>query len=153
MANKYAGEVTIHLDRVRTLRFTMNARASFQTEMGISIPVLFSKLSDFERLPPMQRAELLMRTFGDREVRALLWSALLHDNPRMTLEEAGDIFGAGLDGPDADPNARMMDVIMKLAEAWALHLGSAAKKQKADDQKGNPTVEESHPMTIGTTSK
>ena len=70
-------ENTIKLDRERTLRIDANALAD--AEEKLAGPVL-------ERIG---RGRL-----GIREIRALLWAGLRHEDPELTLEGAGEFITA-----------------------------------------------------------
>lgn len=78
-ANKYRGEVSIRLDRVRTLKFTFNAFAEFEALTGKSIQQVFQ---DQEAL-------------GFGLMRQLLWAGLIHEDKTLTVEQAGDLMEAG----------------------------------------------------------
>lgn len=78
-ANKYRGEVSIRLDRVRTLKFTFNAFAEFESLTGKSIQQVFQ---DQESL-------------GFGIMRQLLWAGLYHEDKALTVDQAGDLMEAG----------------------------------------------------------
>jgi|TARA_R110000824_G_scaffold190282_3_gene371747 hypothetical protein len=74
-ANKYRGEVPIRLDRVRTLKFTFNAFAEFETMTGQSIQGVFS---DSESI-------------GFNMMRNLLWAGLMHEDATLTVKKTGEL--------------------------------------------------------------
>ena len=74
-ANKYRGEVPIRLDRTRTLKFTFNAFAEFETLTGQSIQGVFS---DSESI-------------GFNMMRNLLWAGLMHEDATLTVKKAGEL--------------------------------------------------------------
>ena len=74
-ANKYRGEVPIRLDRTRTLKFTFNAFAEFETMTGQSIQGVFS---DSESI-------------GFNMMRNLLWAGLMHEDATLTVKKAGEL--------------------------------------------------------------
>ena len=84
MAN-HQGIITIQLDRLRRLKYDVNALAEFEGVVGQSLPSLFS-LRDGESPEEMGR-----RVGGFRVARALLWAGLLFESPRLTLHEAGNL--------------------------------------------------------------
>ncbi|MBD1372497.1 hypothetical protein IC620_09020 [Hazenella sp. IB182357] len=71
MANKQRGFVDIQLDKQRRLKFTMNALSELEDVMGKPVTELGN--------------------VGMKELRALLWAGLIHQNPDLTLQEAGDL--------------------------------------------------------------
>lgn len=71
MANKQRGYVDIELDRKRRLKFNMNALSELEDVLGRPI----TQLSD--------------QTIGMKELRALLWAGLLHEDPDLSLQEVG----------------------------------------------------------------
>jgi len=70
-------ENTIKLDRERTLRIDANALADAEEKLGAPI------------LEKIGRGRL-----GIREIRALLWAGLCHEDAELTLERAGDFITA-----------------------------------------------------------
>lgn len=73
--NKETGAVMVELDRVRALKFDFNGLVAFEEEMGISVTSLFQK-SDASKI-------------GLKVLRALFWAALLYDDPKLSIMEAG----------------------------------------------------------------
>lgn len=73
MANKQRGFVEIELDKKRRLKFNMNALTELEDVLGMPI----TGLSD--------------QKVGMKELRAMLWAGLLHDDPDLSLREAGDL--------------------------------------------------------------
>lgn len=72
MANKQKNEVTIMLDKKRTIRFTLNALA--EIEDALNVPL--SKLSEVE--------------LGVKTVRTMLWAGLLHEDETLTERQVGN---------------------------------------------------------------
>ena len=75
--NKYRGEGTVRLDRVRKLKIDLNAMCSFECEIGKPVQEIFVGADGNLRAP------------GFTELRALLWCALLAEDPKLTVEDAG----------------------------------------------------------------
>ena len=75
MANKYRGEVSIRLDRMRVLKFTFNAFAEFEAMTGNSIQGAFA---DSDNL-------------GFGTMRQLLWAGLIHEDPSLTVSKVGEL--------------------------------------------------------------
>lgn len=73
MANKQRGFVEIELDKKRTLRYTLNALAELEDRLGVSV------------------SELANVTMGMKQIRAFLWSGLLHESPDLTEQEVGNM--------------------------------------------------------------
>lgn len=73
MANKQRGFVDIELDKKRRLKFNMNALSELEDVLGKPV----TQLSD--------------QSIGMKELRALLWAGLLHEDPELTLHMAGEL--------------------------------------------------------------
>lgn len=71
MANKQRGYVDIELDKKRRLKFNMNALSELEDAMGKPVTQL--------------------NNVGMKELRALLWAGLIHENPNLTLQDAGNL--------------------------------------------------------------
>lgn len=77
MANKAKGEVDLQVgDKVYVLRYSVNALCNLEDALGVPIFEYFSNLS---KIP----------SFND--TRKIFWAGLSENNPRPTLEEAGEI--------------------------------------------------------------
>ena len=72
MANKQKNEVSITLDKKRTIRFTLNALAEIEDALGVPL----SKLSEVE--------------LGVKTVRTMLWAGLLHEDETLTERQVGN---------------------------------------------------------------
>ena len=72
MANKQKNEVSIMLDKKRTIRFTLNALAEIEDTLGVPL----SKLSEVE--------------LGVKTVRTMLWAGLLHEDETLTERQVGN---------------------------------------------------------------
>lgn len=73
MANKQRGFVEIQLDKKRTLRYTLNALAELEDRLGVSV------------------SELANVAMGMKQIRAFLWTGLLHEDPDITEQEVGNL--------------------------------------------------------------
>ncbi len=94
--NKAKPEVKITLDRERTIRFDLNAMASFEEATGKNI---------------------LNGTFSGsgmsaRDIRAMLWACLLHEDSTLTLEQVGALITV----------ENMTDVAARLTEAFEVSM-------------------------------
>lgn len=69
----------IKIDKVRHLRFTVNARADIETELGVGFYILFGD----------------RRRMSYRDARVLLWGGLKHEDPILQgingVKKAGDL--------------------------------------------------------------
>ena len=81
----------IELDKKRTLTFTLNAMVKFEEARGKPI---------------------FKQDGSAADIRALLWSGLLKDDPKLTLEQAGSLVD----------ESNMAYVSDKIAEAWGRSL-------------------------------
>jgi hypothetical protein len=84
--------VTIILDKERHLLLSINAMVSFEEATGKNI---------------MQGLE--MDRFSAKDLRALLWACLKHEDPGLTQEAIGDLIHAG----------NMTEIITAITEAWS----------------------------------
>jgi hypothetical protein len=122
MSNKNRGEITVRLDRVRTLRFDFNALAEFEDAMGVSMIYAFQSFGDQGNGPDVSM----------KAVRAMLWAGLLHEEPKLTLRRAGEL----LEAADGD---RMVDkmayILPKIMEAFTEEFGDKDAKKKMEESK------------------
>ena len=72
MANKQKNEVSIMLDKKRTIRFTLNALAEIEDALGVPL----SQLSEVK--------------LGVKTVRTMLWAGLLHEDETLTERQVGN---------------------------------------------------------------
>jgi hypothetical protein len=68
---------TIKIDKVRHLRYTVNARADIEAELGVPFHVPFS----------------ILQRMSYRDARVLLWGGLKHEDPE--LRGKGGVIKAG----------------------------------------------------------
>lgn len=133
MANKYLGEVSIHLDRVRSLKFDMNAYAEFQSTMGIAIDTIFRKAGkavDDVALDE-DKAIAFKEAMGDQYLRALVWAGLLHEEENLTLREAGKLmcFAQPAGAPIPISQSAQYGYIFRcVMDAWYLSKGKSPKE-------------------------
>lgn len=73
MANRQRALITVELDKVRNLRFTLNSLAEIEDKLGVPI----SKLAEVE--------------LGVKSVRIMLWAGLIHEDPELTEREVGNM--------------------------------------------------------------
>lgn len=106
--------VAIELDKPRRLKYDVNALASIEEAMGgLTLGQAF-------------------RTPGIRAIRALLWAGLRWEDRQLTLEGAGDILQAYLEGGgDVD----------KLTDAMQAALEGSRLIGKAEETAGNGEAE------------
>jgi hypothetical protein len=92
MANKQRGFVKVELDKERNLRYTMNALAEIEDQLGV---------------PLSEMAELKMTI---KNVRVILWAGLIHEDEELTQQEVGNMVDL----------ENMQEVQEKVAEAFAM---------------------------------
>lgn len=109
MANKKRGYVTIRLDKSRNLLFNFNAICELEEEIGRPI----THLQD--------------SNIGFREIRALLWAGLRHEDPSLTIEDAGNLIN------EAESIQYVTETVV---EALALGLGTKQGEESGNGQKG-----------------
>lgn len=71
--------VTVALDRERHLRFTFNSLCDVERSLGKTL------------------VQAVSANIGFYELRALLWCALVHEDPALTIDAAGDAIQAYLE--------------------------------------------------------
>jgi hypothetical protein len=69
--------VRIELDKVRQLRYDLNALSALEDKLGVSI----TGLEDIQ--------------VGMRTIRSMLWAGLIHEDPEITEEFVGQYVGPG----------------------------------------------------------
>ena len=78
MPSKANPKVAITLDKPRTIMFDLNALAAFEEVTGKSF---LNGLS--------------IQALTTKDLRALIWAGLLHEEPELTLQYVGSIVHAG----------------------------------------------------------
>lgn len=101
MANKKRGYVEIELDKKRKLRYDFNAMCELEDVLG----------------RPLQ--ELSDKNLRMKDMRAMLWAGLLHQDPDLDILEVGNLI---------DEAESMQYVAEKVAEAIELSQGTNKKK-------------------------
>lgn len=69
--------VVINLDRPRRLRYSMNALVNVEEVLGKPVGQIVSEFNE--------------GLFGFKDIRAILWAGLLHEDPGLTPEQVGDM--------------------------------------------------------------
>lgn len=100
--NKARPDVKIMLDRERTLRLDLNAMISYEDA---------TKKSLFD-------GSFQGANFSAKDMRAMLWACLLHDDPTLTLEIVGSLISVD----------NMTDVASKLNETFEVAVPKAKRK-------------------------
>jgi hypothetical protein len=112
------GEVTLHLDKVRTLKYDLNASAEFEDATGQSITEAFQSFDDGTGKP-----KLSIKT-----IRALLWAGLLHEDENLTLRKAGELFDSYVQGDGLVE--KLTFVFPTISEAFLEGFGDENAKKK-----------------------
>ncbi len=127
MANKYSGEVSIRLDRVRILKFTHAAMIEFEDATGQTVPEVLAELTKIKSGNVVDLKQIL-KIISDKKIRALLWSALIEEDPDLTMKNAGKL----LDHAEGESyQDRLLGVIVRVLTAWGLFAGDDEGKKKA----------------------
>lgn len=113
--NPHNQGVKIHLDRERTLKVDFNALAAFEEATGQNLLDFFSG----------SEAEV-RRRLGFRQIRTILWSALRHEDPELTAEEAGLLVEYA---PGDSLGEKLHSVTLYMMTAFASMGGPEAKKK------------------------
>jgi hypothetical protein len=71
MANKHRGYVEVKLDKKRNLHYDMNALAEIEDALGVQL----SELADVK--------------MTIKNIRAILWAGLIHEDPELTPQSVG----------------------------------------------------------------
>jgi len=124
MANKYAGEISIRLDRVRALKFDLNAMAEFQMMAGISIDAVFRRAGEAAEAAVLdeEKGAAFVDGIGYANVRLLLWAALLHEEENLTVKDAGKLMCFA----DGDNPVKQFGYLLRgLMDAWWLSRGTS----------------------------
>ena len=103
MSNEIVNPViSIQLDRPRTLKITFNTLVEIEKETGKSI---------------MDRAT--WTDLGVRDLRIILWAALKHEDPTLTIEDVGRMLGP----------QNMEDVANAIGKAFEVSLARRDKNE------------------------
>lgn len=109
MANKHRGEVVIHLDKKRKLKFNTLALVELEDKLGHSL------------------AKLDTEEVGIKTIVSMLWASLLHENPDITFEETAELI-----------DHSSLDVVSdKVRETLELAFGDS--KEQPKNAKGGPS--------------
>lgn len=103
--------VMVDLDRPRRLRYDANALVAVEEVLGRPLQ---------EIIPPDE--DRASRQVGFREMRVLLWAGLLHEDPKLTLLQAGELLDL----------QRMTDIMAKVNEAIAAAFPEAAAVEDSE---------------------
>jgi len=123
MADKTRPAVNIMLDKERRLLFDLNAMAAFEDATGKSV---FS---------------LKAASLGAKDLRALLWSMLLHEDDTLTLKQVGSWITPG----------NMAGIAEQLTLAFAAAMPESEGKETGP-LAGKPPAGSSSGASEGTTS-
>jgi len=104
--------VSIQLDRPRNLRITFNTLVEIEQETGKSI---------------MDRATWL--ELGVRDLRIILWAALKHEDPSLTIDDVGRMLGP----------QNMEDVANAIGKAFEVSMARSEQGPLAPKEEKEPT--------------
>ena len=121
MPNKAIPEIKLQLDKERILRLDLNAMEAFEETTGVS---LINPECEDPKDPgsPMKLDKLLLSAKG---IKTMLWACLLHEDPALTLAEAGKLVHMG--------NLRTID--RAIQAAWQV-----AMPEKPEGEPDSPPV-------------
>jgi hypothetical protein len=128
VANKHNGEVSITLDKPRTLKFDFNAGCEYEEVMGTTLNSFMYRLEQLSKRNPEASGTIV----GNKEVRAMLYAALRHEDKTLTLEEAGNLFAYA---PGELQAQKLVWVFQKVMESWLAAQGVGAKKNEKPETK------------------
>jgi hypothetical protein len=128
VANKHNGEVSIVLDKPRTLKFDFNAGCEYEEMTGTTLNSFMYRLEQLSKKDPNLAGTIV----GNKEVRAMLLAALRHEDKTLTLEEAGNLFAYA---PGDLQAQKLVWVFQKIMESWLAGQGVGAKKNEPPKEK------------------
>ena len=99
--------VPIELDKKRHLLLDLNAMVAFEEETGKNL--FDDKVS-----------KAFSTSFSPKDLRALLWACLLHDDENLTIRQVGSWIHTG----------NMGDIAGKLATAWSEAMPKGGKDER-----------------------
>src|SRR6185503_15901965 len=111
MANRLKGEVRIKLDRERILVLDYNAFAEFEDQIGKPWNYYVTLIAKAQELPAEEQVNAALELLGVRVLRALLWAALIHEDPRLTIRQTGELMALA---PGDIPILREAHILTKL---------------------------------------
>jgi len=125
--------VPIHLDRLRHFRFDFNAFCALEDELGISIGELGEMLQaeDVKEGENSERFDTkkFIRKVKMKNIRALVWAGLIHEDETLTIKEAGKFIDM----------SKITEIMEKLAEAIMAALPSKEGEEKKVESPGSKT--------------
>lgn len=89
MANKYRGEVPIVLDKRRIVKYDFNAMSEFENETGKNLRTFFFGFAALHGKSTYDAAKHLARELSDKDLRALLYAGLVHEDDELTIKTTG----------------------------------------------------------------
>lgn len=104
--------VGITLDRERTFHYDLNALADLEAELGRSAIEVFTPGAKI----------------GFRELRALLWAGLRHEDPELSVTAAGKLIGEAVGKSFLEKFNHVVSLAMR---ALTLAFGGEEEKKKA----------------------
>lgn len=128
MANGERGHVGIELDRSRRIRFDLNAAAEAEEWLGKKFLELFiwNGRPVFDAADSQEeKLEKMLRHYGAREIRALLWAGLRHEDPSLTLRQVGEL--VELHGEGESSTQKFFWAFQKVFQAAMLYFGGPRK--------------------------
>jgi hypothetical protein len=124
MGNALRDEVEVLLDgKKRFLRYTNNAIVQLEEALGTSKRALLGKMQraalDAQAIAEDPERTVYLDTYDVpmRQLRALLWAGLIHEDPTLTLEEVGDL----MDKPPVEAMFGEMYFLAAASEAFFVH--------------------------------
>jgi hypothetical protein len=105
-------DVKINLDKERNLRFDLNAMVEFE---GVSGRNIFDGTFTGAKM-------------SAREIRAMLWACLIHEDKKLTLDQVGGLITVG----------NMAEVATKLGEAFSVATKGTEDKDASADGEPSP---------------
>jgi hypothetical protein len=143
MASKHRCEVPIQLDIPRTLKLDFNACADFQEAAGISIDTFFFRIQQISKkyhlekdsvIPPEAAIEYT-NALGMNHLRLILWVGLRHDDPNLTVKDAGELVNFA-EGDNI--TEQYSYIVSKVCDAYAMRqVGNENKKKQVKSSQPN----------------
>jgi hypothetical protein len=111
VANKQRGFIEVELDKVRHIRFSLNALEEMEEALGVSVD---------------QFGDALTKG-GIKAMRKFLWIGLKQEDPELTEKQVGDMVDIG----------SFLEMQGKIGEAFAAAIGESGNAKAGAGGPGN----------------
>ena len=125
MIQEQLAQITIQLDRERTIRFNFKALHLLEKILGSKAFTLIDDLATKVKGEKEDAGRSLMGVIGFTEARALLYAGLIHEDKTLTVERAEELME---EAPGESPSEKFGYIVAILYNAYVLFWMGSKKK-------------------------